>query len=150
MKFLPLLCRMKRYLFGLALLATFSCNNNNNGTAPESENDLDAGRNFIRAALDGKWSDAKQYMLTDSVNVQLLETAASRYEMKGLQEKRGYRESSITIYDTRKVNDSASVIKYSNTFKNVRDSLKIVRLNGQWLVDLKYSLLPTDTMDHVQ
>ena len=32
-----------------------------------SENDLDAARNFIRSALDGRWDDARKYMIQDSV-----------------------------------------------------------------------------------
>jgi hypothetical protein len=134
-----------------SLLLLLSCNNTaEEKKVPASENDVDAARNFIRASLDGKWSEAKKFMVGDPVNVQLLETAESQYQTKGREEKRGYREASITLYDSRQVNDSTTIVKYANTFKNIKDSLKVVNTKGQWLIDLKYSLLPIDTARHVQ
>ena len=60
--------------------------------------------------------------------------------MKG-EDKRGYREANITFYGERKIGDSAVVVNYSNTYKNQKDSLKLVNNNGQWLVDFKYSFI---------
>jgi hypothetical protein len=144
---------MKRIVwFGLLALATFgACTNDEQETkAAASENDVDAARNFIRAALDGKWGAAKNYMLQDSTNVQLLERAESMYQTQDREEKRGYRESTINLYDTRQAGDSITIVKYSNSFKKKMDSLKVVRLNGQWVVDLKYSLLANDSTHNVQ
>ena len=132
---------MKKLLPGFLLLQMFcACNENVNTST--SENDIDAARNFIRAALDGKWNEANTFMIQDSTNVQLLERASDRYITKNKDDKRSYRESSINLYGSRKVNDSITVISYSNSFMNKKDSLKVVRINGQWLIDLKYSLLP--------
>ena len=115
-----------------------------------SEIDVDAARNFIRAALDGKWDKAKSYMLVDSTNAALLQTAEEVYQQQGLQEKRGYREANITFYETRQLSDSIAMVEYANTYKKERDTLKIVKINGQWLVDLKYSLLPNDSTDGME
>jgi hypothetical protein len=135
---------MIRIFFILLLFTAAGCTNTEQSpSSASSDNDLDAVRNFLRAALDGKWSEANRYLVQDSVNIQIMQSAESQYEMKGLQEKRGFREANITIYDTRKISDSISVVHYSNTFKNKRDSLKVVYQEGQWLVDLKYSLLPS-------
>lgn len=137
---------------GLIVLTSFcACNNEEQETkATTSENDVDAARNFIRSALDGKWKTAKDYMLQDSTNVQLLERAETMYQAQDREEKRGYRESTINLYDTRQANDSTTIVKYSNSFKKKMDSLKVVRSNGQWLVDLKYSLLANDSSRNVQ
>jgi hypothetical protein len=143
----PLLCSMKRLVFlGILIIQLFACNNNSDtNQTPSSENDVDAARNFIRAALDGKWSDARRFMIQDSLNVQLLETVEAQYQKKDREEKRGYREASITLFDTKKLSDSLSIVSYSNTFKKQKESLKVVDVNGQWLIDLKYSLLPIDS-----
>jgi len=128
----------------LAILLTFiiiSCTNNSADSAPE--NDLDAARMFIRDALDGKFKEARQLMVADSVNDNRMTDTERTYEHMSQDTKRNYRESSITIYDTRKLNDSTSIVVYSNTFKNVKDSVKVVRKNGQWLVDLKYTFEKT-------
>lgn len=106
---------------------------------------MDAARMFIRDALDGRWFEARQYMIQDSVNVQLLETAESKYQEMDKIEKSNYRDAVPRFYGTRKVNDSTTVITYSNSYKNKMDSLKVVRRDGRWLIDLKYSLLPTET-----
>ena len=65
-------------------------------------------------------------------------------------DKRGYREASINFYDTRQMNDSVSIISYSNSYKKQKDSLRVVRRNDTWLVDLKYSFPQTDTTHDAQ
>ena len=115
-----------------------------------SENDIDAARNFIRAALDGNWKNARRFMLQDSTNTQLLDTYESNYQTNmSKDDKRGYHESSITVYDTRPVNDSITIINYSNSYKKKRDSLKVIRIRGEWMVDFKYSFPQTDTTIYV-
>lgn len=137
---------------GLFLMVLASaCHGKDQKQEVTSENDVDAARNFIRSALDGKWTDARRFMLRDSVNTQLLDVFENNYQTHmSREDKRGYREASITLYDTRQLNDTVSIIKYSNTYKKQKDSLRVVRYNGTWLVDLKYSFPPTDTTIYVQ
>jgi hypothetical protein len=52
--------------------------------------------------------------------------------------KDGYRSSSIRFHETINQNDSVSIIVFSNSFKNDHDSLKVIRKQDEWLVDLKY------------
>ena len=122
------------------------CSDDNNDSSA-AENDVDAARNFIRSALDGNYQKARNYMLPDSLNNQLLSTFDDNYRLHmDREEKRAYRESSIRISDMRKLNDSATVVTYSNSYKNKPDSLKVVRRDGKWLVDFKYSFLIKDTV----
>jgi hypothetical protein len=132
----------KRQLFSfIFLLFIFSCTNSNQESASgKPENDVDAARMFIRNALDGKYSDARKLMLQDSLNLELLDAFQHNYETRmSREDKRGYRESSINMHDVRQVNDSTTIVNYSNSFKNKKDSLKLIRKNGDWLVDFKYS-----------
>ncbi len=46
-------------------------------TNGDSENNIDAAENFIRAALDGKFKDAMNYMLADSANIHSLDENCS-------------------------------------------------------------------------
>ena len=72
---------MKKVFISFLFLQFFyACNNSDQQVANKPENDLDAAATFIRDALDGKWNSAKQYLLQDSVNVQLLETAENKYK----------------------------------------------------------------------
>ena len=129
----------------LGMLIFSACNNDESSTAPKSENEVDAARNFLRASLDRKWDLARKYLLQDSANLERISTIEESYQDEDREDRRGYRESSITTYDTRKINDSASVVQYSNSYVKKKDSLKVVRVNGTWLVDLKYSFLPPDS-----
>lgn len=100
---------------------------------------MDAARNFIRASLDNKFGEAKNYIIPDSTNNGYLDAVKRNRANLTKEENLQYRDASIRIYDTRKINDSISIISYSNSYKNQKDSLKVVRLNREWLVDFKYS-----------
>ena len=114
-------------------------------TTITSENDADAARNFIRSVLDGKLDKARNMLAKDSLNLQLFDAYERIYESHtNSKDKRGYRESSITIYSVRPVNDSTSVISYSNSYKKRIDSLKVMKEGGEWKIDLKYSLTPAE------
>jgi type IV secretory pathway component VirB8 len=137
MKSLPLIS-------GLCFLLFSACGNND--TSNTSENDVDAARNFIRAALDGQYKEAQNLIVTDSVNLQYLDAFASNYrERMSGEDKRGYRESSINIHDIQSVNDSVTIVHYSNSYKKEPESLKVVHRDNNWLVDLKYSFASVDT-----
>ncbi|HEU4573664.1 MAG TPA: hypothetical protein VFS36_01575 [Chitinophagaceae bacterium] len=119
------------------LLFSAACNNPD-AEVKQSENDIDAARNFIRAALDGKFKEARTFLFTDSVNNQYLDAAERNYQKLDPDTKRSYREASINIHNVSPVNDSTTVVIYSNSYKNDHDTLRVVRKNAQWLVDLKY------------
>lgn len=120
-------------------LQFFCACNNNDDTANKPESDLDAARMFIRDALDGKFSRARQLMVTDSTNEHRMDDTERNYEHMSEADKVGYRNSTIQFHNTREVNDSTRIVAYSNSYKNKIDSLKLVRTNGQWLVDLKFT-----------
>ena len=130
---------MKRYplIFLFLLFLLPACGPDKKPTG-KSENDIDAARNFIRAALDGKFDEARNYLLPDSVNTNWMDVAERSYQKTDDDTKRGYRSSSINIHQVTPVNDSTTVVIYSNSFKNDHDTLKIIREKDQWLVDLKY------------
>lgn len=139
----------KAILFIVAFLPLYwACSNETETSiSDKGENDIDAARMFIRSALDGRWKDAKRLIVQDSTNIQDLEVAEQNYTQRmGVTDQRGYREAQITIHDTRKDSDSVSIITYSNTFKKQRDSVKVVRVGNNWLVDLKYSFPNTNAV----
>jgi hypothetical protein len=129
---------MKRYrIICLFLPFLFSyCGSKKQSTT--SENDIDAARNFIRAALDGKFDEARNFMLSDSVNANYMDVAERSFRNTDAETKNGYRVASINMHQVAPINDSTTIVIYSNSFKNDHDTLKVVKENGQWLVDLKY------------
>lgn len=125
-------------LLSFLLFFALSCGQNDQTDKQSSENDIDAARNFIRAALNSDYDLARNYMLQDSLNNEDLNTVVRQNQHLSAEEKKLYREASILIHGRRSENDSTSIIVYSNSYKNRKDSLKIVRVNGDWLVDFKY------------
>jgi hypothetical protein len=133
---------MKNVLLPVFLLLQcffYSCSNDQRKENGPAENNIDAARNFIRAALDGKFDEARQYMLPDSVNTQYMDAVQRNYSKMNKDTANSYRASTIRIFSpVMDINDSTTIVVYSNSFKNDRDTLRVVRKSGQWLVDLKY------------
>ncbi len=127
-----------------------ACRNKDKQTPGKAENSIDAARNFIRAALDGKFDQARNYLLPDTVNISYMDVAERSYQRAEQPTRDGYRSASINIIRVMNLlKDSVTVIIYSNSFKNDHDTLKIVKVNNQWLVDLKYLYQhDADTLGH--
>ena len=112
-----------------------SCNSGSESEA--AQNDLVAAKEFVQAALKGRYDRAADYMLHDSQNDERLD-AVSRMQLSS-DEKQGLWDASINIYSRKLINDSTSIIVYSNSFhKENKDTLKVVKKEGKWLVDFKY------------
>jgi len=124
----------------LFLLCIFSaCNNNDKKLPGKTEDDINVTTEFIRSALDGKFDQAKTYLLPDSSNIHYIETAERNFEKADVATKDGYRESTIHIHKVAyPIKDSVTIVVYSNSFKNDHDTLRVIKIKDQWLVDLKY------------
>lgn len=131
------------------LLVLCGCNNekDRSDTTSSSENEVDAARNFIRLALDGKWDNARKMVIADSLNLAYLDIAAQNYKQRmDLSTRIAYRKASIRVLSVEEHSDSMSVVHYANSYKQQEDSLKVVRRNGQYFIDLKYSFPATQPM----
>ena len=144
---------MKRLLIISFLFLPFfyACNNNTtdrSDTTVTSESDVDAARNFIRSALDGHYDKARKLIISDSANNGWIDLFERNYQSRmNLEDKRGYRESSINIHNVKQLNDSISIINYSNSYKKKDDSLKVIKIKDAWLIDLKYSFPSSQNVD---
>ena len=108
------------------------------GGYEKAENAQDAGREFIRATLDGDHQKARFYLLQDTTNLLLIDKQQKNYQQLSSEEKQTRRESNIRPISIQKVNDSVTNYMYTNSY-NPKDTtmIQIVRTDGQWLVDLK-------------
>jgi len=138
--------RSNLFISFLFLLFFGACASDKKNTTG-AESDVEAARSFIRYALDGDYNEAGKFILRDSLNLQYLDAFSSNYRNRmTAADKRGYHGASINIHGMRQVNDSVTIVNYSNSFKQKPDSLKVVRQQNQWLVDLKYSFDKEDTL----
>lgn len=134
-------------LFLLSLLLLASCGSDEAAPEATTEGDVDAARMFIRAALNGNYRAAQNLIVPDSANQEWLATAERSYTKNSdVIRQRGLRESSINLHNTTRLNDSVTVVEYSNSFfKDRREKVKVVRQDGKWLVDLKYTFQTSDS-----
>lgn len=101
---------------------------------------MDAGRTFIRASLDGDFKTAEPLLLDDSTNHQLFDTYKDSYTNIPEEKKKKYKEASYEINKIEEVNDSVTIINYSNSYMHKPMEIKLVRLNNVWTVDFKYTI----------
>src|SRR5271169_6519920 len=117
-------------IFLSLLFFVLACNNNKQEDK-KPENDLDAARDFIRAALDGKFDQARTYLLKDSSNSQYIDAVERNYQKMDPDTRNSYREASINIHGVQPLNDSTTIIIYSNSFKNEHDTLRVLKTKDQ-------------------
>ncbi len=130
---------MKYLVYTVLLIMVFVSCKNNSGYV-KAEDAQDAGREFIRACLDGNYDKALFYLLKDSTNtnVMLLDKWKKDYTRLKEEEKVNLKEASIIALKIEQADDSTVHYEYTNSHE-IKDTttIKIVRLNGEWLVDLK-------------
>jgi Domain of unknown function (DUF4878) len=126
---------MIRKFFLPAILLLAACNNVH--SYKKAEDAEDAGREFIRAALDGDYDRARFYLFVDSTNQFLMETWKKHYDGMPHEERKKYQDADILPVNIQKVNDSVTSYTYANSYKHDTTTIRVVRINGDWLVDLK-------------
>ena len=104
----------------------------------EAENGIDAARQFIRASLDGRFDIARDFLLVDSLNTNYMDLAERSYQKASPADKESYKGATIVIHNTNAVNDSNTIVIFSNSFKNDHDTLQVLKIDGKWRVNLKY------------
>jgi len=131
---------MRRLIFLLACTAFFACTNHSK--YPKAENALDAGREFIDAFLKGNSEKAEAYMLIDEENKTLLKKLHRQLQNRNPEDQQGYKESSIIIGDVENISETEVVIQYKSSYDRTGRKIKVINKNGEWLVDLKYTMNP--------
>ena len=128
---------IKKFLFGW-LVFMLACTNPSY-TPPE--NGLDAGRQFADAIYKGNFKRATDLILPDEQNKALLSDSLEGpyHQLPGI-DRNLLGQSSLQILEVdNQVKDSATFIHFLNAYSNRPATIKVVRSNGAWLVDVKYT-----------
>ena len=123
------------YILILGIVVLISCNS----SYQKAESGVDAGREFVRASLNGDFDRAKFYLYKDSSNIFLFDKWKTNFYQKlSNEDKREYRESSINMIQIKKIDDSTLLFVYANSHKpNDTTSITVLKKQDEWLVDLK-------------
>ena len=133
---------IKKYLAPFILAAViFSCDTQNKKTPVT---DIEVTNAFVRNILDNDFKEAEQYLLKDSSNVEIFETFKKQYNRQDKAILEAYKKAQIIVHETSAViPDSVFLFNYSNSYRPLDTTiLKAVRIDGKWLIDLKYTFPP--------
>ena len=126
----------KTMLLCLLLIQLASCKQKEE---KQPETALDAGREFIRTSLNGDFDKASTFLLQDAQNEQLFDSYKIFYRKLSPENKKGYKDASYEIHSYTDLDDSTTIINYSNNFMNKPMDIKLVHMNKKWVVDFKYT-----------
>jgi len=123
-------------LFLLGFITVNGCN-----TKRQIPNtDIEVTRAFIKDILENNFKEATDFVLPEDTNDQYFSLFKKYFESKSKEELEQYKNADIVINEINNINDSVTVVNYSNSYKkNEKNKVKVIRKNGQWLVDLKYT-----------
>jgi Domain of unknown function (DUF4878) len=128
---------MVKNIFSAFLLSIIliSCHSKNDNPTTA----LDTGRLFIRTTLDGNFNDAEDLLYKDTVNTEMYDSYKEFFKRLPDETKDNYKQSDYTINKYTDLNDSTAIINYSNSYMNKPMEIKVIRINGQWKIDFKYT-----------
>lgn len=122
-------------IFSMVML--FSCNTPEGFIEPEDP--LDAGREFVRAVLNGDYEKANLYLLNDPEDQELYKRYQSYMKKTPKAEMLQLKSSSIVINKVETLSDSVTIINYSNSYTMKPTDLKVVKVGNSWKVDFSYT-----------
>jgi Domain of unknown function (DUF4878) len=128
---------MKKIFLLFIILSALACNTE--AGFKKAGDAQEAAREFIRASLDGNYDKASFYLYKDAagVNEMLLNKWKTDYSKWSQEDKVGHKESNIIVITTENTNDSSLNYVFSNSYKKDTTTIRVVKANGDWVIDLK-------------
>ncbi len=131
--------------FFLLTAAFLSCSHPAGYQKPDDG--LDAGREFIRAVLDGDYEKAGLYIPENEEDRLFFDRYKTYMRKQPSAELSGLKSASIIVNKVEPTGDSLILINYANSFSQKPMDVKVVKKDGEWWVDFKYTFsgnLPND------
>jgi len=125
------------YLLVLGMCSFWGCSTPEGFKSPEDP--LDAGREFIRALLDGDYEKGSLYVLNDPEDQEIFKRYERYMKKQPKKELLNLKSASIIINTMENQGDSISIINFSNSHSMKPMDLKVVKENGEWKIDLSYT-----------
>jgi hypothetical protein len=129
---------MKKILFFIIPISflLFSCGSDPVGRPKTAQ---ETGQQFISSSLKGDFKTAEMLLLDEPDNKTLFQTYRRFYDRMSENQKKGYQSASFEIEEWKDLDDSTSTIRYSNDFMHQPTELRLVRKEGQWWIDFRFT-----------
>lgn len=119
------------------LVTLLSCNDSKK---EPPQTDTEVATTFIRDILDNKFRDAEEFLLKDETNRQYFDRFQQTYHSQDKSKLEKYKGADIIVNEVSYITDTVCIFNYSNSYNRTeKTKLKLVRINGKWLIDLKYT-----------
>jgi hypothetical protein len=114
------------------------------------EDALDAAREFVRAVLDGDYKRAELYVLPEEDDIRLFNRYKEYMKKQPEKERLGLKSSSILVNKVEPLNDSVSIINYSNSYSQKPMDIRVIKKDGEWWVDFSYTFSGDDPIEPLE
>ena len=128
---------LRKIVACFVVVAAFSCSQPEGFQEPEDP--LDAGREFIRATLDGDFEKASLYIIEDQEDKEIYERYEAYMKKQPKPERLKLKSASIIINKVEKLSDSVTIINFSNSYTMKPTDLKVLKMGNTWKVDFSYT-----------
>jgi hypothetical protein len=122
---------------GMILFALIGCTEPEGYKAPEDP--LDAGREFIRAVMDGDYEEAELYLSEDEEDKELFSRYKQYMKKQPQKERLSLKSASIIINKMENQGDSVCLINFSNSHSMKPMDLKVINEKNGWKIDFSYT-----------
>ncbi len=126
---------MKILLF-FCIPILFACSSGKQQDYTKAEDALDAGREYIQSCLQGDFSKAAFYVVPNDQNKNILEQLEKVYREKDKEGRQQFRLASINIIEVAEIDQTHTMIRFSNSFEKRIDTVEVFKKNDTWLVNL--------------
>ncbi len=122
------------------LLSCFSILLSCNTEKKTPDTDIGVAREFIKDIQESNFTEAENFLLKEETNKQYFDRFESHFKTKSKKELEQYKNADIIVNEVSNVSDSVTIVNYSNTYKKLeKNKVKVVRVNGRWFIDFKYT-----------
>lgn len=126
-----------KFILTAALFCSIGCAEPEGFKQPEDP--LDAGREFIRAVMDGDFKEAELYISEDQEDFGLFRRYEDHMKKQPQKERLSLKSASIIINKIENLGDSICLINFSNSYSMKPMDLKVIKENNNWKVDFSYT-----------
>jgi hypothetical protein len=124
-------------LLTLTITLIFSCDSPIGFKKPEDG--LDAGREFIRAVLDGDYKKGELYILPDDEDKRIYKRYTDYMKKRPAEELAALKSANIIVNKIEQLDNNTQIINYANSYSQKPMDIKVVKKDGEWWVDFKYT-----------
>ena len=99
---------------------------------------IDCGRQFIEAVYDGNFKRARQLMMANAANEQMLdEHFVQPYQQLSSAERDKLRNASINIGQISSPGANTTLIRFVNAYNGTPDSILVLQIGPDFMTNLK-------------